>query len=52
MDEDLIPVQVMLSPGINGKIESIMKELGLRSKGAVIDRILVEVFDEIDQQED
>ena len=46
MDNNLFPVQIMLSPAINGKIESIMMELGLRSKGAVIERILAEVFEE------
>ena len=46
VNEDLIPVQVMLTPDVNEKIESIMKQLGLRSKGAVIERLLVEVLGE------
>jgi hypothetical protein len=52
VNEDLIPVQVMLTHDVNEKIESIMEQLGLRSKGAVIERLLAEVFNEVDQQED
>ena len=47
-----MPVRVMLPPSIDEKLESIMKQLGLRSKGAVIERLLSEVFNEVDQQED
>ena len=42
----------MLPASIDEKLESIMKQLGLRSKGAVIERLLAEVFNEVDQQED
>ena len=42
----------MLPASIDEKLESIMKQLGLRSKGAVIERLLSEVFNEVDQQED
>ena len=52
MEEQLVPVRVMLPPSIDEKLESIMKQLGLRSKGAVIERLLSEVFNEVDQQED
>ena len=52
MDHELTAVQVMLPSSINQKLESIMKELGLCSKGAVIERLLAEVFDDVDQQED
>ena len=52
MEEQLVPVHVMLPLSIDEKLESIMEQLGLRSKGAVIERLLAEVFDEVDQQED
>ena len=42
----------MLPASIDEKLESIMKQLGLRSKGAVIERLLSEVFNEVDQQEE
>ena len=50
MEEQLVPVRVMLPPSIDEELESIMKQLGLRSKGAVIERILAEVFDEVNSK--
>lgn len=52
MEDELISVNVTVSHRINEKLESIMKQLGLRSKGGVIERILAEVFEETDQQGD
>ena len=52
MEEKRVSIQVMLPASIDEKLESTMKQLGLRSKGAVIERLLAEVFDEVDQQED
>ena len=52
MEDDLVSVNVIVSRSINEKLESIMEQLGLRSKGAVIERLLAEVFNEVDQQED
>ena len=42
-----MPVQVMLPASIDEKLESIMKQLGLRSKSFLIERLLREVFDEV-----
>ena len=47
MEEPLIPVQVMLPASIDEKLESIMQQLGLRSKSFLIERLLREVFDEM-----
>ena len=51
MEDPRMPVQVMLPVSIHEKLESIMEQLGVRSKGAVIERLLAEVFNEVDQQE-
>ena len=42
-----MPVQIMLPVSIDTKLESIMKQLGLRSKSSLIERLLREVFDEV-----
>jgi len=42
-----VPVRVMLPVSIDTKLESIMKQLGLRSKSSLIERLLREVFDEV-----
>ena len=52
MEDSRVLVQCMIPASIDEKLMSIMEQLGLRSKGAVIERILAEVFDEIDQKED
>ena len=49
MDEPRVPVQVMLPVSIDDKLESIMKQLGLRSKSFLIERLLREVFDEVEE---
>ena len=48
MEEPRIPVQVMLPASIDEKLENIMRQLGLRSKSFLIDRLLREVFDEVE----
>ena len=42
-----MPVQVMLPASIDEKLESIMKQLGLRSKSWLIERLLREVFEDV-----
>ena len=51
MEEPRVPVQVMLPVSIDEKLESIMKQLGLRSKSFLIERLLREVFDEVGQDQ-
>lgn len=51
MEEPRVPVQVMLPVSIDEKLESIMKQLGLRSKSFLIERLLREVFDEVEQDQ-
>ena len=51
MEEPLVPVQVMLPASIDQKLESIMKQLGLRSKSFLIERLLREVFDEVEDDQ-
>ena len=51
MEEPRVPVQVMLPASIDEKLESIMKQLGLRSKSFLIERLLREVFDEAEDDQ-
>ena len=51
MEEPLIPVQVMLPASIDKKLQSIMQQLGLRSKSSLIERLLREVFDEVEDDQ-
>ena len=51
MEEPLIPVQIMLPASIDEKLESIMQQLGLRSKSFLIERLLREVFDEVEDDQ-
>lgn len=51
MEEPRVPVQVMLPASIDEKLESIMKQLGLRSKSFLIERLLREVFDEVEDDQ-
>lgn len=51
MEDRLIPVQVMLPVSIDEKLESIMKQLGLRSKSFLIERLLREVFDDVEDDQ-
>ncbi|WP_415399816.1 hypothetical protein [Synechococcus sp. W4D4] len=51
MEEPLIPVKVMLPACIDKKLESIMEQLGLRSKSCLIERLLREVFEDVDDDQ-
>ena len=51
MEEPLIPVKVMLPASIDRQLESIMVQLGLRSKSGLIERLLREVFDEMEDDQ-
>ena len=51
MEDRFIPVQVMLPVSIDEKLESIMKQLGLRSKSFLIERLLREVFDDVEDDQ-
>ena len=51
LEEPLVSVQVMLPVSIDEKLESIMKQLGLRSKSFLIERLLREVFDEAEDDQ-
>lgn len=49
MEEQRVCLQVMLPVSIDEKLEGIMKQLGLRSKSFLIERLLREVFDEVEE---
>jgi len=51
MDEARTSITVSLPESIDLKLESIMKQLGLRSKSFLIERLLREVFDEVEDEE-
>jgi len=46
MEKKRVSVHVSLPESIDNKLESIMKQLGLRSKSWLIERLLREVFEE------
>ena len=46
MEEKRVSVHVSLPESIDNKLESIMEQLGLRSKSWLIERLLREVFEE------
>ena len=48
MDESRVSTTISLPKSIDVKLESIMKQLGLRSKSFLIERLLREVFDEVE----
>ena len=51
MADELVAVQVMLPSSIDAQLERIMKQLGLRSKSFLIERLLREVFDEVEEDQ-
>lgn len=51
MADELVAVKVMLPSSINAQLERIMKQLGLRSKSFLIERLLREVFDEVEDDQ-
>ena len=51
MADELAAVKVMLPSSINAQLERIMKQLGLRSKSVLIERLLREVFDEVEDDQ-
>ena len=52
MEEARVSLQITLPLSIDEKLTAIQKQLDLRSKSSLIERILQEVFDEIDETTD
>lgn len=52
MEERSVPVKVMLPISVDQKLESLMQQLGLKSKSWLISRLLLEVFGEEEDGED
>lgn len=52
MEEKRVSIHITLPASIDDKLESIMMQLGLRSKSWLIERLLREVFDEVDDEPD
>lgn len=52
MEEKRVSIHITLPASIDDKLESIMMQLGLRSKSCLIERLLREVFDEVDDEPD
>jgi len=48
MDEPRVSILLTLPASIDERLESIMRQLGLRSKSFLIERLLREVFDDVD----
>ena len=47
MEEPHVSLQIMLPVSIDEKLTAIQKQLGLRSKSWLIERLLREVFDDV-----
>ena len=52
MEERSVPVKVMLPISVDQKLESLMQQLGLKSKSWLISRLLLEVFGEEEDEDD
>ena len=51
MEEQHVSLQITLPVSIDQRLTAIQKQLGLRSKSSLIERLLREVFDEVEADE-
>ena len=49
MEEARVSLQISLPVSLDEKLNSIQEQLGLRSKSFLIERLLREIFDEVEE---
>ena len=52
MEEARVSLQISLPVSLDEKLNSIQEQLGLRSKSFLIERLLREIFDEVEEDAD
>lgn len=52
MEEARVSLQISLPVSFDQKLNSIQEQLGLRSKSFLIERLLREIFDEVEEDAD
>ena len=51
MEEPHVSLQIMLPVSLDERLTTLQKQLGLRSKSFLIERLLREIFDEVEADE-